>query len=470
MTAPPSPPPAGPPACGADNVRRRVLAISLPLAAGMASNLIIQFCERLFLGGYSLEALAAVAPAAQAAFWGAAFFLGAVNYLGVFVAQYVGAGRPERVGAVVRAGVGFSLLAGLPLGALGLAAGPLLAWVGHPPEVRALEEAYLRIVAPGWVLGLLGPALACFFSGRGRTRPIMAANLLGAALYAPLAYALINGWGHLPELGVTGAAWAQVAAWGVTAAALAVMIRRAPGAEEFGLRGRRKRAGGDRLLSRLLRFGLPSGVQFVVEVTAVTCFVLLVGRLGTAELALTNMVMAVDGLTFVPMMGFSTGVSTLVGQAMGAGRPEQVGAVVGRTLSLTLGYMGLVCLAFLLWPEHLLGLFRPRGMGQAEFAPLLRSGATVLALAAFYRIFSGLGIVCTGALRGAGDVSFILTAMAVAAALVLALPLYLGLEVLGQGVRWAWGCFAAYIVTLSLTYAWRYRRGRWRGLRVVERA
>jgi MATE family multidrug resistance protein len=453
-----------------------VLAISLPLAAAMASNLIIQFCERLFLGGYSLQALAAVAPAGQAAFWGAAFFLGALNYLGVFVAQYVGAGRPEQVGAVVWAGVRFSLLAGLPLGALGLAAGPLLAWVGHAPEVRALEESYLRIVAPGWVLGLLGPALGCFFSGRGQTRPLMAANLLGAALYAPLAYALINGWGPLPELGITGAAVAQVAAWGVTDTALSLMIWRAPEARAFGLcgqrglRGRVRGVSGDGLLlARLLRYGLPSGAQFVVEVTAITCFVLLVGRLGTAELALTNMVMAIDGLTFVPMMGFSTGVSTLVGQAMGAGRPERVGAVVSRTLALTLGYMGLVCLVFLLWPEWLLGLFRPRGMSAAEFAPLLRAGVAVLAMAAFYRLFSGLGIVCTGALRGAGDVRFILAAMAVAALAVLITPLYLGLEVLGQGVYWAWGCFTAYILALSLTYAWRYRRGAWRGLRVVGR-
>jgi MATE family multidrug resistance protein len=266
-------------------------------------------------------------------------------------------------------------------------------------------------------------------------------------------------------LAVSGAAWALVAAWGATAAALALMIWRAPGGEAFGLG--RWRSWDGQLMARLLRYGLPSGAQFVVEVSAMTGFVLLVGRLGTFELAVTNMVMAIDGLTFVPMMGFSTGVGTLVGQAMGAGRPERVGAVVSRTLRLTLGYMALVCLAFLLWPGPLLELFRPRGMSGPEFAPLLRTGTGVLALAAFYRLFSGLGIVCTGALRGAGDVRFIMTTMALAAALVLLLPLYLGLEVWGRGVYWAWGCFTAYILTLSLTYAWRYRRGRWRGLSLV---
>jgi hypothetical protein len=66
-------------------------------------------------------------------------------------------------------------------------------------------------------------------------------------------------------------------------------------------------------------------------------------------------------------------------------------------------------------------------------------------------------------------VRFILVAMAVVALLVLLGPLYLGLEVLGRGVFWAWGCFAAYVVTLSLVYARRFQRGAWRSLRVLER-
>lgn len=62
-------------------------------------------------------------------------------------------------------------------------------------------------------------------------------------------------------------------------------------------------------------------------------------------------------------------------------------------------------------------------------------------------------------MRGADDVRFILAAMATAVLAVLLGYLYLGLELLGRGVYWAWSCFAAYIITLNLTYVWRYRRG-----------
>ncbi len=444
----------------------RVLAVSLPLAASMASVLAMQFVERLFLGAYSLEALAAVAPAALALYWSGSFFLGAVNYLSVFVAQYLGSGRPERVGAVVWAGIYFCLGAGLILAALSLWAEPLFALTGHAPELRELEASYFTIEARGAALALLGPALGGLFAGEGRTRPVMLANLLGTASFVPLAYALINGWGFFPELGLAGAAWATVAAWAVTAASLALMIFQGPRWREFGLD--RGWVFDRELMARLLRYGLPSGLQSTLEISAVLAFVLMVGRLGMAELAVTNMVMAIDALAFVPMMGFSVGVSTLVGQALGRGEQEQAREAVRRTLHITLGYLGLVCLAFILFPGPLLALFKPRGMESAGFAPLLARGAGVLIMVAFYRIFSGLGIVCSGALRGAGDIRFILKAMALWTAAALLGPLYLGLELLDQGLIWAWGCFTAYVLGLSLAYAWRFRRGAWRSLRLLE--
>jgi Na+-driven multidrug efflux pump len=144
-------------------------------------------------------------------------------------------------------------------------------------------------------------AIASFFVGRDWTRPIIAANLLGTAFHAPLAYAFINGWSSAPELGITtGAANAQVAAWEVTAAALAIMIRRTSVAVDFGLHSRHGGTDDERLLSRLLRYGLlSSGAQFVVKVAVATCFVLLGDRLDAAELSLTNMVKAMDSLAFL---------------------------------------------------------------------------------------------------------------------------------------------------------------------------
>ncbi|MEG6550627.1 MATE family efflux transporter, partial [Desulfocurvibacter africanus] len=76
---------------------REVLTVSLPLVISMASNTLMQFTDRMFLASYSVDAIAAAMPAGMAAFLGIAFFMGTGGYANVFVAQYVGAGRPQRV-------------------------------------------------------------------------------------------------------------------------------------------------------------------------------------------------------------------------------------------------------------------------------------------------------------------------------------------------------------------------------------
>jgi|GEM_PF-4740995 len=86
------------------NGYRDVLSVSLPLIVSMGSVTLMQFTDRIFLGRYSLAAIAAALPAGIASFLFVSFFLGAVSFTGVFVAQYAGAGRPQRIGCALWAG------------------------------------------------------------------------------------------------------------------------------------------------------------------------------------------------------------------------------------------------------------------------------------------------------------------------------------------------------------------------------
>ena len=83
-----------------------------------------------------------------------------------------------------------------------------------------------------------------------------------------------------------------------------------------------------------MRFGIPGASQFTLDIMAFTFFILMVGRLGKAELAVTNIVLSINSLAFMPMMGFAMGTSTLVGQALGRNRPEDAIAATRSTLHL----------------------------------------------------------------------------------------------------------------------------------------
>ncbi|MGD9238238.1 MAG: MATE family efflux transporter, partial [Desulfobacterales bacterium] len=117
---------------------RQVLRVSLPLVISMSSTMVMEFTDRVFLAGYSLNAIAAALPAGIAAFLFISIFLGTAQYLNVFVAQDVGSGQSQHVGAALWQGNYFSLISAAAMVGLSFLAEPLFALGGHPVEVQVL--------------------------------------------------------------------------------------------------------------------------------------------------------------------------------------------------------------------------------------------------------------------------------------------------------------------------------------------
>lgn len=447
------------------SIYRRILKVSMPLVASLGATTVMEFTDRLFLARYSLDAIAAATPAGIMALLAMTIFLGTTSYVSVFVAQYTGQGRPEMVGKIVWQGIYVALLGALVLAALALLADHIFALAGHSAQIRELESTYFRVLCLGAGIHLAGGALAGFFTGLGRTRVVMLANVAGMLVNIPLDYCLINGVGPFPELGIFGAGLATVLAWGVITAILWLAMRRREH-ERFRLDlDRRPRP---ELLLRLMRFGLPSGMEFFLDILAFTVFIFVVGRLGTVELAATNIALNVNALAFMPLVGFAMGTSALVGQAMGAGRPDDVPMVVRASLVLTFAYLAAMSAVFLLVPEAVLGLFQPRDMDPAAFAQVVGMGRTLLMIVVAYLFFDGVSFIVYGALKGAGDTFFVMASRLVLVTLVMIVPILAGAG-LGFGLYYFWAVSCSFLIVLSLVGWWRFRQGKWRTMLVVEK-
>ncbi|MDP3429804.1 MAG: MATE family efflux transporter [Desulfomicrobium sp.] len=447
------------------SIYRRILKVSMPLVASLGATTVMEFTDRLFLARYSLDAIAAATPAGIMALLAMTIFLGTTSYVSVFVAQYTGQGRPEMVGRVVWQGIYVALFGAAVLAALALLSDHIFALAGHSPEVQELESVYFRVLCLGAGIHLAGGALAGFFTGLGRTRVVMLANVAGMLINIPLDYCLINGVGPFPEMGIFGAGLATVLGWSVITAILwLAMLRR---------EHRRFRLGQDRrlrseLLLRLMRYGLPSGMEFFLDIFAFTVFIFVVGRLGTVELAATNIALNVNALAFMPLVGFAMGTSALVGQAMGAGRPDDVPMVVRASLVLTFAYLTIMSAVFLLAPEAVLGLFQPRDMDPVAFAAVVGMGRTLLMIVVAYLFFDGVSFIVYGALKGAGDTIFVMTSRLVLVILFMIVPILVGAR-LGFGIYYFWAVSCTFLVMLSLVGWWRFRQGKWRNMLVVEK-
>ena len=448
------------------NGYRQVLSISLPLVASMGSITLMQFTDRIFLANYSVDAISAALPAGIVCFTFIAFFMGVASYTNAFVAQYTGAQALNRVGAAIWQGIYFSLLSAVLLALLYFIADILFDLIGHSPPIRSLEVTYFKILTLGAGLVVLSSAMAAFYTGRGLTWTVMLVHMAGTAINIPLDFCLINGFGPFPELGIVGAGIATVTAYCIIVAILSILIFRRANREKFGTW--KNRAFDKKLFRRLMRYGLPSGIQFFLEIFGFTFFIQMLGRLGDLELATSNIVLSIETLSFLPMVGFHIGNAILVGQAIGRGRPEEGTYSTTSALHITLAYMLLVAAIFVIVPEPLLYLFKGNHYDSTHYAEIMDLGVILMRFVAVFCFFDALNLIYSGAIKGAGDTRFIMWTIAALSIGVMIAPVYVAIELLGAGLYTAWTIATLYVCALGIAFMLRYRQGKWKKMRVIE--
>jgi multidrug resistance protein, MATE family len=446
---------------------REVLRLSIPLVLSTASLTLMLFVDRLFLSWYSQSAVAASTPGGITYFTICSLFLGTAQYVNAIVAQYHGAGDKPACARAVWQGVIFSLLSAPLILAMIPAGRAALDWSGHGPQLTALEKSYFSVLMLGGTLLPLNAALSSFFSGRGRTSIVMWGNIAGNAANAVLAYALIFGKLGFPELGIFGAGLATAITGGVPTVYWLALFLSARYQREYRTR---ERPGFDRrLFVMLLRFGLPSGMQFFLDIASFTLFVLLIGRLGEVNLAATNIVLSIEMLSFLPMVGMSIATSTLVGEYIGRGNHRVAEKSVRSALVLALGYSSVLAVLYFVVPGVFIELFRSANETGTDFQGIVSRGSVLLRLVAVYTVFDTMFIIYSGALKGAGDTRFAMWAQVAIAWIFFVPPVYLIIQYFHLGLVAAWVWAVVYVVTLGLVFLYRFRSGHWKTIRMMDK-
>ena len=444
---------------------RTLFSVSLPLVLSMAATTVMEFTDRVFLANYAIDAIAAALPAGIAAFLILTFFTGVTTYLNVFVAQYTGAGEHRRIGPCMWQGIYFSMAAAIILMGLSWTAQPIFQLGGHPPEVQKLERIYFRILCLGGGFNVLGTCLASFFTGRGKTRPVMLINMIGMAFNIPLDYALINGVWIFPEMGIRGAGIATVCSWALIALLYAWLIFDRDNERLYGMRTGRALDG--ELFRRIIRKGVPAALQFTMDVLAFTFFVFWVGRLGKVELAVSNIALSIQSIAFMPAFGFSMGLSTLVGQSLGRNDVEGALRFTRQTITVLLTYTLTLGMFFVLAPKWILGIFIMSDGNGASQAQLQKMGIVVMRIMAMFISFDAMYFTFIGVLKGAGDTRFIMWSIGLATFIVMVVPLTLVVEYAGGGLFACWAVLTLYVLSLFTVSFWRFRQGKWKQIRVI---
>ncbi len=443
---------------------REVLKVALPLVISTASWAVMHFIDRTFLIWHSMGAVAAAMPAGMLHFTMLCFPLGVVGYVNTFVAQYEGAGRPDRVGPAMWQAVRIGLIV-TPLFLLTIPLAPaVFAFAGHDPQIACLEVVYYQVLAFGAGGSIISAAMCTFWTGRGETRVVMLVNVAAAVINIVLDYAWIFGHFGFPEMGIEGAAWATVVSQWFKVVAYIVLITQPVHRRTYQILSRRHYD--PALMRRLLRFGGPNGLQMLVEIAAFSIFILLVGRLGKDAMAATTLAFSVNTLAFVPMLGLGVAVTTMVGRQLGRGDPKMACRATWTAFCLASAYMGTMALLYVAWPDLFL-LGYASGADPRHFIELRDQTVVLLRFVAAYCLFDAMNVVFVSTIKGAGDTRFILKTTLVMSPLPV-IAGWAGIRYFGLGLIWCWIVITVWISALGLIYLGRFLQGDWQQMRVIE--
>ena len=384
------------------------------------------------------------------------------------VARFIGAGDRPLAVRVTHQSLLLAVLFGGAASAVALGGG--LAWMVQVLQLQGLAAQYaLDYLQPLFLLlvfHMLELAGISCLVGAGDTRTGLYVMMGVAVANLPLAWSLCFGLGPFPELGFAGIALGT--ALSHTVGGLVVLLVLARG--RFGLKLQRRlfRPRPD-LIRRLLRISVPAGFDSLSIVVGQFWFLSIVNRLGVEASSAHGIAIGWEALGYLSGAAFGTAAMTLVGQNLGAARPEQ--ATRSGWLAFGLGctvmtFMG--ALFYTLAPQMFL-LFCP----QESQRPIVEVGVPVLRLVAFAMPPLASAIIFTSALRGAGDtrVPVVFTwigffVVRIPLAYFLAFPT-LDLGPLGtfpgmaMGLYGTWLAMAADIYVRGAFFLHRFLRGRW---------
>ena len=445
---------------------REVLTVAIPLIISTSSWSVQHFVDRMFLTWYSPETIAAAMPAGIVNFAIMSLFIGTAQYVNTFVAQYYGAGRFTRIGPALWQGMYIAVIGGIVHLLLIPLAGTFFDFVGHEDVVRQHETVYFSTLCLGAFFAIASSAMSGFFSGRSETWPIMWVNILATAVNIILDYCMIFGNLGFPELGIMGAGLATVASAVFSFTAYLFLIsRRTYNSRFHTLSG--WRIDGE-LFRRLLRYGLPNGVQFFLDVAGFTNFLLLIGRLGTDSLAATNIAFNINSIAFMPMIGLGMAVSVLVGQHIGKGSPDMAERSVYSGFHLTFLYMTTIAALYIFTPGLFLAPFASNADPE-RFKAIGDLTIVLLRFVALYSIFDAFTVIFAAAIKGAGDTRFVMYTIITLSSTVMVIPSFIALELFNASIYTGWTIVTLYVIILGIVFFLRFRKGVWKTMRVIEK-
>jgi putative MATE family efflux protein len=368
------------------------------------------------------------------------------------VARRMGEKDPDGAAQAAVQAIALGLFVSIPLGLAGYAlARPLLGLMGATPDVLA-HESYTAVVLGGNAAVMMLFLINAVFRGAGDASIAMRVLWIANAFNICLDPCLIFGVGPFPRLGVTGAAVATLTGRSIGVLVQLYFLSRRDG--RIAIRRRHLRLDPAVMLN-MLRLSGSAVFQMLIGTSSYIGVVRIIASFGSVAVAACTIVIRIIMFVLMPSWGLSNAAATLVGQNLGAGKPERASSSAWRACWFNVAVLGVLAMVFVAFADIVVGWFTK----DPEVAPLATLGLRIIS-GGFP--FYAAGYVLTQSFNGAGD-TWTPTLISLACFWLFEIPLsYVLARPLGYGPPGVFWAMNVAFSVMSLVSAWLFRRGSWK--------
>lgn len=434
-------------------IRKQVFALALPVVLSSLLQRAVGIVDIFLVGGLGASAIAAVGIAQIMVFVVMSVSWGINVGITVLVSQLWGAERKADAGKAAYQAMLMAAGASALIMILGLSVGGKIgSLLGAQNEVREILVDYARIIFLFILFTIFINVLSGIMHGTGDTKTPLYAILIVNVLHIIVAYPLIYGYLGMSKIGVKGAA-------------IAIAVSECAGAMFLFIRSLHKRY---IIVSRDLemkytamtfKLGYPIFIDRLLQNLGSMAFAKVILLYGTTVYAAHQVGLAIEAFSFMPGYGIAVAAATMVGQHLGAGKPEDARVSAYEANRLAVMLMAAMGLVFFFFPYGLLRAF-------TNDPEVIKYGILYMKIVAFAQIPLAVTMVVGGSLRGAGDTGFIMFAT-IAGMWLIRIPVAALLAAaLKMEIRYVWSVMILDWTVRMLFLLWRYRKENWGRLNI----
>ena len=427
---------------------KRITYFALPIFLGNLFQQLYNTADSLIVGNFlGKNALAAVSSTGSLIFMLIGFLSGIAIGAGVVISRYFGGNKLEEMSKAVHTTVAFGLVAGVVMTAVGVGLSPqILRWMDTPENVMYNSQLYLSIYLMGSLGSVMYNVCVGIMQAVGDSRHPLYYLIVSSVVNVVLDLFFIAVLG----MGVDGAAWATIIAQYVSAIMCLWRLLRVK--DNYRVELRKIRFHWD-MLKRVVRFGLPSGVQNSIIAIANVVVQSNINHFGDAAMAGVGAYSKIEGFGFLPITSFTMAMTTFVGQNLGAGQIERTkrGARFGTITSVILAE--LIGVAVFIFAPQLIAAFDTSPDVIAYGVDKARTSVLFYCLLAFSHAMASI-------LRGAGKAVVPMFVMMICWCIIRVSFLAIAVPLTGS-IQMVYWVYPLTWFLSSVTFLWYYRRMDW---------